>query len=72
MPYPRLFIDEYLEDILMHYLFFEEGQGLVEYALLLLLVALAVLITLTLLGTQLGNLFSQIAACLTDLGDLCR
>ena len=56
----------------MFYLYLEEGQGLVEYALLLLLVALAVPVMLTLLGTQLGNLFSQIATCLTDLGDLCR
>jgi pilus assembly protein Flp/PilA len=36
------------------------GQGLVEYALIMLLVALAVIIILALLGPTVGNLFSMV------------
>jgi pilus assembly protein Flp/PilA len=42
----------------------EEGQGLVEYALILVLVAIAVIALLTLLGTQVQNVFSRIADAL--------
>jgi len=42
----------------------EEGQGLVEYALILVLVAIAVIALLALLGTQVQNVFSRIAAAL--------
>jgi pilus assembly protein Flp/PilA len=38
-----------------------EGQGLVEYALILVLVALIVLVILMLLGPAIGNTFSNIA-----------
>lgn len=38
----------------------EEGQGLVEYALILVLVAVVVLAILTLLGPAIGNTFSNI------------
>jgi len=38
----------------------EEGQGLVEYALVLVLVAIVVIAILTLLGPQIGNVFSRI------------
>ncbi len=38
----------------------EEGQGLVEYALILVLVAVVVIAILTLLGPAVGNVFSQI------------
>ena len=38
----------------------EEGQGLVEYALVLVLVAVVVIAILTLLGPQIGNVFSRI------------
>ena len=44
----------------------EDGQGLVEYALILTLVAVAVIVILSLLGPQLGNKFCQVA---TDLND---
>ncbi len=37
-----------------------EGQGLVEYALILLLVAIVVIAILTLLGPQIGSMFSQV------------
>src|SRR5712692_3366823 len=38
----------------------EEGQGLVEYALILVLVAVVVIAILTLLGPAIGNVFSTI------------
>jgi len=38
----------------------ERGQGFVEYSLIMLLVALAVIIILALLGPAIGNLFSTI------------
>ena len=38
----------------------EEGQGLVEYALILVLVAVVVIIILTVLGPLVGNVFSTI------------
>jgi pilus assembly protein Flp/PilA len=43
----------------------EEGQGLVEYALILVLVAIVVIAILTLLGPQIGNVFSRITAAFT-------
>jgi pilus assembly protein Flp/PilA len=42
----------------------EGGQGLVEYALIILLVALVVIIILALIGPQLGNVFSQVVSSL--------
>lgn len=39
----------------------EEGQGLVEYALILVLVAIVVIAILLLLGPLVGNVFSNIA-----------
>ena len=42
----------------------EEGQGLVEYALVLVLVAVVVIAILTLLGPQIGNVFSRIVSAL--------
>lgn len=38
----------------------EEGQGLVEYALILVLVAIVVIAVLLLLGPIIGNAFSTI------------
>ncbi len=38
----------------------EGGQGLVEYALILILVAIVVLVILALLGPAIGNIFSNI------------
>ncbi|NPV67276.1 MAG: hypothetical protein HPY64_09050 [Anaerolineae bacterium] len=42
--------------------FREEGQGLVEYALILVLVAIVVIVILALLGPAIGNIFSNIIA----------
>lgn len=38
----------------------EEGQGLVEYAFILVLIAVAVLLTVTLLGQRINNVFANI------------
>ncbi len=38
----------------------ERGQGMVEYALLILLIALAVILALTIFGTQISSTFSRI------------
>jgi len=40
----------------------EEGQGLVEYALILVLVAVVVIAILMLLGPIIGDVFSDIVA----------
>lgn len=42
----------------------EDGQGLVEYALVLVLVAVVVIAILTLLGPQIANVFSRITNAL--------
>ena len=42
----------------------EKGQGLVEYALILVLVAVVVIAVLTLLGPIIGNVFSDIIAAM--------
>jgi pilus assembly protein Flp/PilA len=44
----------------MLYLSNESGQGLVEYALILVLVAIVAIAILAILGPQIGNVFSQI------------
>ncbi len=38
----------------------QKGQGLVEYALLILLVGIAVIVLLALFGTAVGNMFSNV------------
>jgi pilus assembly protein Flp/PilA len=43
----------------------EKGQGLVEYALILVLIAVVVIVVLSLLGTQVSAVFSQIASALS-------
>jgi pilus assembly protein Flp/PilA len=42
----------------------EKGQGLVEYALIIVLIAIIVIVILALLGTRVQNVFSQIASAL--------
>ena len=39
----------------------EEGQTLVEYALILVLIAVVVIFVLTFVGTRVNNIFNQIA-----------
>ena len=38
----------------------EKGQGLVEYALMLVLVAIVVIAILAILGPQIANIFSRV------------
>jgi pilus assembly protein Flp/PilA len=38
----------------------ERGQSMVEYALIILLVALVLILIVTLLGTQISQLYSEI------------
>jgi pilus assembly protein Flp/PilA len=45
----------------------EKGQGLVEYALILVLVALVVIAALLMLGPFIGNVFSKINSSLSGL-----
>ena len=40
----------------------EKGQGLVEYALILVLIAVVVIAILVILGPVIGNVFSQIVS----------
>ncbi len=42
----------------------EEGQGLVEYGLIIFLVAIVVIAVLVLVGPQIGNIFSSITAAI--------
>jgi pilus assembly protein Flp/PilA len=45
----------------------EKGQGLVEYALILVLVAIVVIVALSILGPIIGNVFSDINSSLTGV-----
>lgn len=45
----------------------EKGQGLVEYALIIIFIAIVVIIALQLLGPTLGNTFSNISSTLEAL-----
>jgi pilus assembly protein Flp/PilA len=46
----------------------KKGQGLVEYALILVLVAIVVMVILALLGPAIGNVFSNIVAAIENPG----
>ena len=45
----------------------EKGQGLVEYALILVLVAIVVIAVLLIMGPTIGNAFSQINSSLSSI-----
>jgi len=45
----------------------ERGQGLVEYALILVLVAIVVIVALMILGPIIGNVFSDINSSLAGV-----
>ena len=49
----------------MSFLREEEGQGLVEYALIIAVIAVAVIVAMLFLRDQLGNLFSNVGNNLT-------
>jgi pilus assembly protein Flp/PilA len=41
---------------------YQRGQGLVEYAMIMVLVAIIVIIILALFGSSVGNMFSSVIA----------
>ena len=45
----------------------EKGQGLVEYALILVLVAIVVIAALMILGPIFGNVFSKVNSSLSGV-----
>ena len=45
----------------------ENGQGLVEYALILVLVAIVVIAALMILGPVVGNMFSKVNSSLSGV-----
>ena len=47
----------------------ERGQGMVEYALIIVLIALIVIVGLTVFGSQLSSTFSQISSRIALLID---
>ena len=49
---------------IMLYLPMESGQGLVEYALILVLVAIVVIVILAVLGPAIGKIFSTVVKAL--------
>ena len=42
----------------------QEGQGMVEYALILVLVSIVVIVILLTMGGQIGNVFSNVVTAL--------
>jgi len=44
----------------------ERGQGLVEYAFLLVLIAMIVIVVLLILGPTIGNVFSNLSSQLAS------
>ena len=46
----------------------QRGQGMVEYALILVLVAIVVIATLTIMGTTISGKFTQITTGLNSAG----
>ena len=51
--------------MIKHFLQEEEGQTLVEYGLLISLIALVVIAVLTLLGGQIRNVFTRASSAIT-------
>ena len=47
----------------------ERGQGLVEYALIIVLIAIVVIVALTVLGPIIGEVFNNIADELANVGE---
>ncbi|MDD2583084.1 MAG: Flp family type IVb pilin [Desulfuromonadaceae bacterium] len=46
----------------------EKGQGLVEYALILMLIAMVVIVALQLFGVKLNNTYENISSGVTSAG----
>jgi len=50
------------EENLLRKVLSERGQGLVEYALIMIMVAIVLFLVLQILGPAIGNIFSNIVA----------
>ena len=61
------FLLSYRKEIIMLFAPQEKGQGLVEYALILVLVAIVVIAVLMVLGPIIGNVFSSINSSLSGV-----
>jgi pilus assembly protein Flp/PilA len=48
----------------------EKGQGLVEYALILVLVAVVVIAAMMVLGPRIGNIFSKVNSSISGVGSI--
>ncbi len=46
----------------------ESGQGLMEYGLILVLIAVVVVSILTILGTQIGTMYSKLTVMIPTSG----
>jgi pilus assembly protein Flp/PilA len=44
----------------------EDGATVIEYGLLVALIALAIVLAATAIGTQLGSFFERLASCLAN------
>jgi len=44
----------------------EDGQGLVEYAVILMLIAIVVIAIVAIFGTQVSSLYSRITSSVAD------
>ena len=54
-----------MKELLVRFVREDEGQDLVEYALLLVFLALAAIVVLPVLGNAVNNVFSRSASTLT-------
>ena len=55
-----------MKDLMMRLWKDEEGQGMVEYGLIIALVSIAVIVVLGLLGTSLNDIFGRADNALSD------
>ncbi len=55
-----------MRTLLVSFIKEESGATMVEYAVLVALIAVAVIVTVGLLGTQINTLFERIRQCLID------
>ena len=60
----RQFINLFERKVIMLFAPKEKGQGLVEYAIILALVAIVVIAVMQILGPKIGNTFSTINSSL--------
>jgi pilus assembly protein Flp/PilA len=51
----------------MYFVHAQRGQGLVEYALIIVLVSIVVIAALMILGPRIGNVFNRISSTLGTL-----